>query len=67
MEVAILSIVAFAGGFAVMLPLWQKARAETGAKAQLEQLEVLRSATERTQIEHAKLAESIGKDVGRPI
>ena len=67
MEVAILSIVAFAGGFAVMLPLWQKAQAETGAKAQLEQLEVLRSATERTQIEHAKLAESIGKDVGRPI
>ena len=30
-----------------------------------EQLEVLRSATERTQVEHAKLAESIGKDVGR--
>ena len=30
-----------------------------------EQLEILRSATERTQTEHAKLAESIGKDVGR--
>ena len=30
-----------------------------------EQLEVLRSATEKTQVEHAKLAESIGKDVGR--
>ena len=30
-----------------------------------EQLEVLRSSTERTQAEHAKLAESIGKDVGR--
>lgn len=30
-----------------------------------EQLEVLRSATERTQSEHARLAESIGKDVGR--
>ncbi len=30
-----------------------------------DQLDVLRSATERTQAEHAKLAESIGKDVGR--
>ena len=30
-----------------------------------EQLETLRSATEKTQTEHAKLAESIGKDVGR--
>ena len=30
-----------------------------------EQLEILRSATEKTQTEHAKLAESIGKDVGR--
>jgi len=30
-----------------------------------EQLETLRSATERTQAEHAQLAESIGKDVGR--
>ncbi len=30
-----------------------------------EQLDNLRSATERTQAEHAKLAESIGKDVGR--
>ena len=30
-----------------------------------EQLEILRSATEKTQVEHAKLAESIGKDVGR--
>ena len=30
-----------------------------------EQLEILRSATEKTQSEHAKLAESIGKDVGR--
>lgn len=30
-----------------------------------EQLEVLRSATEKTETEHAKLAESIGKDVGR--
>ena len=30
-----------------------------------EQLEVLRSATEKTQTEHAKLAEAIGKDVGR--
>ena len=30
-----------------------------------DQLEVLRSATEKTQVEHAKLAESIGKDVGR--
>ena len=30
-----------------------------------DQLEILRSATEKTQVEHAKLAESIGKDVGR--
>ena len=30
-----------------------------------DQLEILRSATEKTQTEHAKLAESIGKDVGR--
>ena len=30
-----------------------------------EQLEVLRSATEKTQTEHAKLAEAIDKDVGR--
>jgi len=30
-----------------------------------EQLELLKSATEKTQHEHAKLAESIGKDVGR--
>jgi len=30
-----------------------------------EQVELLKSATEKTQTEHAKLAESIGKDVGR--
>ena len=30
-----------------------------------EQVELLKSATEKTQSEHAKLAESIGKDVGR--
>ena len=38
---------------------------ESVLKPLREQLEILRSATERTQAEHAKLAESIGKDVGR--
>ena len=30
-----------------------------------EQIDALRSATERTEVEHAKLAEAIGKDIGR--
>lgn len=38
---------------------------ESVLKPLRDQLEVLRSATEKTQTEHAKLAESIGKDVGR--
>jgi len=38
---------------------------ESVLKPLRDQLEVLRSATEKTQSEHAKLAESIGKDVGR--
>jgi len=41
------------------------AQLEVLLKPLREQLEVLRSATEKTQCEHAKLAESIGKDVGR--
>jgi len=38
---------------------------ESVLKPLRDQLEILRSATEKTQGEHAKLAESIGKDVGR--
>lgn len=38
---------------------------ESVLKPLRESLDVLRSATERTQAEHAALAESIGKDVGR--
>jgi DNA recombination protein RmuC len=38
---------------------------ESVLKPLREQLDTLRSATEKTQTEHAKLAEAIGKDVGR--
>lgn len=38
---------------------------ESVLKPLREQVEILKSATERTQTEHAKLAESIGHDVGR--
>lgn len=40
-------------------------RLEGVLKPLREQLETLRSATEKTQTEHARLAEAIGKDVGR--
>ena len=38
---------------------------ETVLKPLRDQVELLKSATEKTQTEHAKLAEAIGKDVGR--
>lgn len=37
---------------------------ETALKPLRDQVEILKSATERTQAEHAKLAEEIGKDAG---